>query len=261
MRDWERYFWLTMLGPLLWQQGRRVRRVTPRLPEPNGVRSGTTGQGPLLRVLIAGDSAAVGVGAISQDEALSGQLVGRLSRDFQVQWQLVAANGLDSPGLLKLLEMTRAEKFDVVVLSIGVNDVTGLCSPSHWIKLQNRLAQTIDQRFEPKQLIHTAVPPMHGFTALPNPLRWFMGRWATEMNRQLAISLSGKPERIFHQPFKSCSADGLAIDGFHPGPRGYALWAERLSQLVRNEHGSNRQAGLMSSACQSSSPPPYDCRH
>ena len=63
------------LGPLLLLQGRRVRRSVPRLPEPTGPRSGCVGAGRSLRVLIAGDSAAAGVGSANQDQALSGQLI------------------------------------------------------------------------------------------------------------------------------------------------------------------------------------------
>src|SRR5689334_20066239 len=66
------------LVPLLALQGRRVRRVTPRLPEPPGPRAGLAGDGPPLRLLILGDSSAAGVGAPSQDEALSGRLVSEL---------------------------------------------------------------------------------------------------------------------------------------------------------------------------------------
>ncbi|MFZ4481665.1 MAG: hypothetical protein ACOYNZ_17420, partial [Rhodoferax sp.] len=104
MRDWERHLGLALLGPLLWLQGQHVRRVTPRLPEPPGAREGTTGQGPLLRLLIAGDSAAAGVGAACQDAALCGRLVGFLRSHRTVKWRLLAVNGLDSPGLMKLLE-------------------------------------------------------------------------------------------------------------------------------------------------------------
>ncbi|KAB0649370.1 SGNH/GDSL hydrolase family protein, partial [Burkholderia diffusa] len=53
------------LGPLLLMQGRRVRRVTPRLAEAAGPRDGTAGDGPPLRVLVLGDSAAAGVGVAS----------------------------------------------------------------------------------------------------------------------------------------------------------------------------------------------------
>jgi lysophospholipase L1-like esterase len=232
MTGWERYIGLTLLGPLLWLEGKYVRHVTPKLPEPPGPREGTTGQGPRLRLLIAGDSAAAGVGAASQDDALSGRLVERLRPHFTVEWRLLAINGLDSPGLVKLLEEAPADRFDVVVLSIGVNDVTSLRSPSQWMQWQDQLANVIQLRFKPQLLIHSAIPPMHGFTALPQPLRWFMGRWALEMNRRLDARLSGKTERILHWPFQEAAAEGLAADGFHPGPVGYDIWAEGLSKVI-----------------------------
>lgn len=48
-----------VLSPLLLLQGRYVRHVTVRLPEPPGPRTGDVGTGARLRVLIVGDSAAV----------------------------------------------------------------------------------------------------------------------------------------------------------------------------------------------------------
>lgn len=249
MTDWERYLGLTLLGPLLWAEGKYVRRVTPQLPEPPGAREGTIGQGPLLRLLIAGDSAAAGVGAASQDEALCGRLVGRLRPHFTLEWRLLAINGLDSPGLVKLLEETPADRFDVVLLSIGVNDVTSLRSPSQWLKWQDKLASVIRSRFEPQLLIHSAIPPMHGFTAMPQPLRWFMGRWALEMNQRLEATLSGKTERLLHWPFREAATEGLAADGFHPGPVGYDLWAEGLSKVIL----STTSLGCQCASCRQSS--------
>ena len=232
MRDWERYLLLTALGPLLWLQAKYVRRVTPRLPEPEGVRQGIAGQGPLMRVLVAGDSAAAGVGVTHQDEALCGQLVKRLGQHHTVQWCVMAANGLDSPGLVRLLEEAPHKRYDVVVVSMGVNDATRLRSPRQWLQWQHRLAHIVEQRFAPGLLVHNAVPPMHAFTALPQPLRWFMGRWAKEMNHQLVAGLPENPSRTIHWYPQATAAEGLSSDGFHPGARGYALWAEGLSERI-----------------------------
>ena len=72
---------LTTLGlaPVLLPQALWTRWRTPRLGEPEGPRHGTLGSGPPLGLLVAGDSAAAGVGARSQDEALCGQLAQRLA--------------------------------------------------------------------------------------------------------------------------------------------------------------------------------------
>ena len=153
---WLRLLLMSVLWPVLWLQATHVRRITPCMPVPPGRRAGTAGRGPLLRLLVAGDSGAAGVGAPTQDQALCGQLVRCLSQHHTVQWCVLAANGLDSPGLLKLLEEAPSARFDVVVLSIGANDATGLLSPLRWAHWQNRLAALIDHRFEPVLLVHSA---------------------------------------------------------------------------------------------------------
>ena len=236
MRDWERTLGLVTLGPALWVQGKYVRRVTPRLHEPEGAREGVTGEGPVLRLLIAGDSAAAGVGATSQDEALCGQLVQRLSQHYRVEWQLRAITGLDSPGLEAMLDMAPERHFDAVVVSIGVNDVTNLMPPDRWVQWQERLAALIEVRHQPRIIIHSAVPPMHGFTALPQPLRWYMGCWAKEMNERLKISIKGDTRKFFQWPPHNNVSEGLATDGFHPGPAGYAAWAQGLHDLIVGAH-------------------------
>ena len=81
------------LAPFLIAQGLYIRAVTPRLPEPPGKRSGITGAGLPLSLLILGDSAAAGVGVSKQSLALSGQLVSALGSDFHVSWKLIAQTG------------------------------------------------------------------------------------------------------------------------------------------------------------------------
>ena len=50
------------LLPVLFVQGTKVRKNTPRLLEASGDREGTVGKGRPLSLLILGDSAAAGVG-------------------------------------------------------------------------------------------------------------------------------------------------------------------------------------------------------
>jgi lysophospholipase L1-like esterase len=235
---WQRLLLLWLLSPLLWLQARHVRRVTPYMPEPPGRRAGTTGSGSLVRLLVAGDSGAAGVGAETQDDALCGQLVRCLSRHHTVQWCVLAANGLDSPGLHKLLQAAPCGRFDVVVLSMGANDATGLCAPLQWARWQSRLAELIDLRFAPALLVHSAVPPMHACLALPQPLRWFMGHWAKQMNRSLARVLIDQVGRTMHWHPETTTTAGMAVDGIHPSSEGYAVWADGLSRriLAANDH-------------------------
>jgi len=229
---WQRLIVLWLLLPLLWLQSGHVRRITPRMPEPPGRRAGVTGRGSLMRLLVAGDSGAAGVGAPTQEQALCGQLVRLLSRHHTVQWCVLAANGLDSPGLHEMLQTVPRARFDVVVLSMGANDATGLCAPLQWAHWQTRLAEIIESRFAPALLVHSAVPPMHACLALPQPLRWFMGHWANQMNQSLAGQLIDQVGRTMHWHPETTTTVGMAADGIHPSSEGYAVWADDLSRRI-----------------------------
>jgi len=130
--------------------------------------------------------------------------------------------------LLQLLKDSPEACFDVVVLSMGANDATDLCAPLRWVQWQNSLAELIVDRFKPHLLVHSAVPPMHACKALPQPLRWFMGRWAQKMNTTLAGQLSDQYRRTLHWHPESTASVGMAADGIHPSAEGYSAWTEGL---------------------------------
>ena len=115
---------------------------------------------------------------------------------------------------------------------MGANDATGLCAPLHWARWQTRLAELIDLRFAPALLVHSAVPPMHACLALPQPLRWFMGRWARQMNHSLAQLLIEQVGRSMHWHPATTTTTGMAEDGIHPSAEGYAAWADGLSRRI-----------------------------
>jgi hypothetical protein len=101
------------LAPLLWLQGVYTRRKTVVLPEPPGPRSGRTGAGPMLRLLIAGDSAAAGVGVDHQDQSLSGQLKTLLEPHFDLHWELIARTGHTTAELLGRLQAEPPQRLNV----------------------------------------------------------------------------------------------------------------------------------------------------
>lgn len=228
------YVLLAVLAPVLWIQNRSVRRQTPLLPEALGPRYGQSGNGPIIKILIAGDSGAAGVGVQSQEQGLGGQIARQLGDHWTVQWELLAVSGLDSPGLAQLLSKAVTAKFDVVILSVGVNDATALLSPNKWLQWQHQLAQLAQERFHPRLLVHSAMPPMRGLTALPQPLRWFMGCWTTQMNGCLERWLVDDCTRVMTAPFQGDIDPCLATDGFHPSEHGYNVWASEFSRKIKS---------------------------
>lgn len=228
------------LGPVLLFQGRQVRRDTPRLAEADGAREGVSGSGAPLRVLVVGDSAAAGVGVQTQSDALMGRLVAHLSADFSLHWKLVARSGWTTGALIRALKGEDAGHYDVVVVSLGVNDVLGDKDPQIWRGRQVELIDLLKSKFGPSQIILTSVPPMHLFPALPQPLRWFLGQSARRLNRQLE-RLGATPGCEVATIDFPLDAEVMAADGFHPGAEGYRIWAAEVAQRI-GRHGHREGA-------------------
>jgi lysophospholipase L1-like esterase len=227
------------LAPVLFWQGRRVRADVPRLPEPEGERHGIHGVGPRLKLLILGDSAAAGVGATTQAEALSGALVAALEDRFELHWRLVATTGHTTAEAIADVSALPTEPFDVVITSLGVNDVTSQHSLSKWRRQQIDLIAVLQSQFAAGQIYLSGLPPMHRFPALPQPLRWYIGSRAKQFDQELA-KLAAQVVCCEFVPldFSELETDSMASDGFHPGPAIYRQWAAELARRITARYPS-----------------------
>ena len=222
-----------LLGPVLLWQGRRVRRDTPLLPEPVSQKTGQQGQGKPLSLLVLGDSSAAGVGAPNADQSLLGQLVAQLAEEHQVSYQLMAATGKTTADMLAEIPHQAAQHFDVVVTALGVNDVTSQVSLRRWRGQQMALIELIQSQFTPHQTIMSGLPPMHEFPALRWPLNAYLGACANAKD-QLLCALLAELEAVHFLSLRGYPDHAeAAVDGFHPGPVVYQLWAQDLVRVIK----------------------------
>jgi lysophospholipase L1-like esterase len=236
-KSMRRLLLILWLGPVLVLQGLFVRLTVEKLPEAPGPREGRTGNGPVLRVLIAGDSAAAGVGADSQARALAGRLAAYLAPAFTVVWKLIAQNGHTTADTFHRLRRLPPERFDIAVTSLGVNDITSGVSLETWMKRQERIVALVRQKFGVTHVLLSAVPPIHLFPALPQPLRGVIGRQAERFNRALAVWTRTQPDCDFLQPSGALKVSDMAPDGFHPGPRVYEIWGKTAAEMILRKRG------------------------
>ncbi len=219
------------LLPVLAAQGLAVRRKAQLLPEPIGPREGRTGRGPRLRLLIAGDSSAAGVGAGTQEQALSGHLVKHLARHHSVEWRLEATTGHTTRDTLERLQAIDGT-FDAVVTALGVNDVTRGVTYKRFVERQNQLARILTQHLGARRVVATAVPQMNRFPSLPHPLAWVLGRQSARLDRGLQQVVAAHPQ-LRHLSLDLPDDPALAApDGYHPSPKTYAIWAESAARLL-----------------------------
>jgi len=225
-------FWLML--PLSAVQGLRLRRKALRLPGAAGARQGRSGQGDPLHLLAVGDSIIDGVGAARIEDALPVQFARALSEQagLSVHWQVEGQTGFDIADVIECLEsISIPAPPDIILLSVGVNDVTGISTTGHWRKNLTGLLNSLSARWPGARIIFAGLPPMSMFPLPPQPLRFTLGLRAATLDRIAAEIIAGYP-RAVHVPTQINPSDhSFCEDGFHPSPESCNLWARELASM------------------------------
>ena len=223
------------LGPILYAQARRLRAIAIELPEPPGARRGVEGAGASsLRLLVAGDSSAAGVGAETQDEALARPLAREIAKRLQasVGWELVAQTGLTSEGVLQLLQRAEVAPADVAVVVVGVNDLTNEVPLRRALYWRTEIARWLAARAGVAHVLFTSMPEMQHFPLIPQPLAWYVGSRARRNNLAQA-RWAGSVPNVAHVDLNGLTRpDWMARDGYHPAPPLYAEVTTRLCASI-----------------------------
>lgn len=225
-------------------QGWQLVRTMPRLPDAGGpqwgVASGTdeTTLRP-LELLVIGESTAAGVGAPTQELALSGRLAHALARRTGrgVGWQVTGQNGATIRRIRhRLLPATAGAAADMAVIAAGANDVIVGRSTAEWEEHLRALIGALQGADEGRAtlVVLTGVPPFSRFPALRSPLRSVLARRAARIDARSA-EVCRELGALFI-PFSASDmdlgSDFFADDRFHPSASGYALWAEYLAERI-----------------------------
>ncbi|WP_412069711.1 SGNH/GDSL hydrolase family protein [Rubrivirga sp. IMCC43871] len=227
----------TLLAPVLLVQGKRMFARMPRLAPPAPLADGPCGDGPGLSLLLVGDSSAAGYGADRQENALLGQLVERLAARHRVAWQHHARFGSTIPKTTAWLAKQPAHPVDLAVVAVGLNDVIAGAGLAEWTAGYDRLVGLLQTRFEAGHVVVSGLPPVGEFPALPQPMRFVIGRQRDRHDAALRALADRTPGVTYVATDASAAgplsqgvavSEVMAADGFHPGPRVYAEWARRV---------------------------------
>lgn len=221
-----------VLFPILVTQGLWVASRARQMPDPAGPRAGTFGVGPDLRVLIVGDSSAVGVGVQHQDEALSGQTVRRLAKEYTVHWRVIAKSGATAGDTIKRLRKAEIAQYDIAITALGVNDAKNGVSSKAWQTNYATVLRILETRFGVGHITACGLPPIHDFPLLPHPLRGALATRTRYFDALLQGIVAGRPNTSFLPMPKSVDPADMSEDGFHPGPRIYDEWGDRTARVV-----------------------------
>ncbi len=239
--------------PVLVLQGRGVRRRVEQLPVATGT-SGRTAEpgGPHeepIRIVVLGDSVAAGVGVADHRYSMAGRLAERLHQATGrgVAWQVEARSGADSSEVAALARRSiDLELADLVVISVGVNDVKGLRSDAAFASGLRALLEHSVRTAPRARVILLGLPPMERFPALPRPLADLLGARARRLDRvgaRVAAEFPGVIRVPLALGSMAESVRPFAGDGFHPSAELHDLIARdvavRLGSLDRSERTEN----------------------
>ncbi len=219
-------------------QGLQVRRTTPRLPEAAN-RTGRYGDahGDALRVVLVGDSVAAGVGVEDHEHTMAGRLAALLHARTRrpVTWSVVARSGADAAAVADLLgDGAGLAGADVVVVSVGVNDVKDLRSDDAWRTGLHRLLGLVTTAAPNAAAMLVGLPPVERFPALPRPLSMLLGARACRLDR-IGRDVAAEFSAVARLELSVDELDGIpepfAADGFHPSADLHAALAARASAV------------------------------
>lgn len=254
MRRWLPELIALPLLPWLIFQGRRTRKITPRLPEAVGPTIGIAKPEvfasnrlepgpPALQLLSFGESPVAGVGVATHYEAITGQFAAALAIRLErpVAWQAMGKNGATLQSAIKTLlpritDKTALQHVDVVLIAFGVNDSTAFRSRRRYAAELKYLLLQLQQHLSPRLIVVAGVPPLHLFSALPQPLRFVLGLKAQELDiatEKVVLELSAHMNVTRVPTLKNMTDPALlAFDGIHPSVVGAATWGRQLAAAV-----------------------------
>ena len=223
-----------ILSPVLVAQAIGTRARLPRLPEPVGERAGVVGRGPVMQLLVTGDSSAAGVGVASQNDALAQRLAATLAdaAKVRVSWQLHARSGLTTAQTLALLRDLAPHCGDVAVVVTGVNDVVDQVPSHRALAAREALANWLRNGHGVQHVVFAPLPPIHQFPGLPQPLRWVAGADARRHNTVLKEWARSRGDVSCVDMEVPLNRGVMAADGFHPGEPVYRYCAATIAQHI-----------------------------
>jgi len=240
------YLFIGVFFPLLWFQGMRLKREVPRLPTPGDSPFGICkGKNKELNILGLGESAMAGVGITKHAFTLTGLTAVRVNKliDCSVNWKILAESGLTLKNLNKLIGEQSDENSDLVLVSMGGNDVFQLTPPWMWKNNINTCAKLLFQKYKKPLILFSPVPPVGRFPAIPNSLRIVFGFWEFLLQVSLAQSISSMDNVYLLDGRFPDGKDYYLEDGIHPSPLAYELWSERLA-IMTEELLNQKKLGI-----------------
>ncbi|WP_200209379.1 SGNH/GDSL hydrolase family protein [Micromonospora coerulea] len=195
--------------------------------------------GPSLRLVLLGDSSAVGVGVDRFEETVGGQLAHLLAEGptgRQVHLSSVGVAGSRSTDLAtQVARALLGERPDVALILIGANDATAMTGPADAAAYLGSAVRRLREAHV--EVVVGTCPDLGAVRAVAAPLRQVLGwsgRRIARAQTAAVLDAGGTVVDLGTEtgPVFRADAGTLCHDGYHPSADGYRVWAHALLPAV-----------------------------
>ncbi len=228
-----------LAGEAIAAKGRRYAKPTMGLALRTSMGPSSA---PTLRLVLLGDSAAIGVGVEWLSETVGGQLARMLAEgtaetgERHVLLSSVGVAGSRSTDLAtQVARALLGDKPDVAVVLIGAHDATGLRAPEEAAEHLGAAVRRL--RDAGVEVVVGTCPDLGAVRSIAPPLRQIaglLGRRVAKAQARAVVEAGGVVVELAEETGAVFRADAgtLCYDGFHPSADGYRVWAHALYPAV-----------------------------
>ncbi len=235
------------LLPVLYFQGKRIRKKIPRLPEASQLTgTSTKNTTKTLRLITVGDSSMAGVGVATHEEGFVGTLANELASKLNanVTWKVYAKSGYTAAKVKdELIPNIDEEILDLIVIGVGGNDAFKLTSLSDWTSNIKELISDIRVRYKEQPIVFVNMPPIQEIPSFTSLIKFIMGNLMDIFSDELK-TLVKREQGVYYYSRKITYQDYIQrfdldaapseffSDGFHASKLAYQIWGKDVSNFL-----------------------------
>ena len=239
------------LLPVLYFQGKKIKKEIPKLPEAKNPKGFVNGNfKDTLHVLSIGESTIAGVGVEFHENGFTGALANTLSTELQsnINWRVYARSGYTVQQVCeKIIPKIEEKTTDLIVIGMGGNDAFTLNSPKKWTKAIKNLISLLHVKFPETPIFFTNMPPIKEFPAFTRPIKFVIGNLVEILGEHLRIAVNNKPNIYYNNEIitlkKWSKRNTLPnndsklyfSDGMHPSELTYKVWGKETGLFIKSK--------------------------
>ncbi|KGL64260.1 SGNH/GDSL hydrolase family protein [Polaribacter sp. Hel1_85] len=240
------------LLPLLYFEGKNIRKKVPKLPEakkPKGFVNGNFNK--TLNILSIGESTIAGVGVDDHKNGFTGALATTLSKKLKsnINWKVYAKSGYTVKQLTKKI-IPNIEEFttDIIIVGIGGNDAFTLNSPKKWTLDIDKLTQLLQNKYPNTPIFFTNMPPIKEFPAFTKSIKFVIGNLVEIFGKELYHFTRNKKNLFYYDEIITLkewskkhtldfsNSNIFFSDGVHPSKLTYKIWGEEMAEFIEKNY-------------------------